>query len=196
MTGMKESQKNDRDKTAPGAMTRPAKRKRHERQLEVMRRYCRGESLPSIASSLGVAQQTVRNDLDEAREHWRERSRTTYDEELAMKLAELAELRREAWNSWHRSCEDPDAAPGHADPAADAALAVTTSKQPGDPRFLTELRRLLELEAKLRSLPSTKAAEENHQPPPRFIEVVVNTPEEVDRFMTLAEFEQHVQRAR
>ena len=146
---------------------------RNSRAMEVMHRYVHGEPLASIAKALSIAPRTAAKDLEKAKQYWRERSRTSYEEELLLKLAQIADLVHEARAAWQRSCEPTDANPD--------------AKSPGDPRLLAELRKLLEFEAKLRGMLTDRAGQQDpqNQPVPQFVEVIVNNREEALQFSEL-----------
>lgn len=73
---------------------------------EVARLSLKGLSQDEIAIELGLSQATVSRDLKAVRDQWSQKALRDIEEAKAQILAELAEVRREAWEAWERSKRD------------------------------------------------------------------------------------------
>jgi hypothetical protein len=63
---------------------------------EVERRHLRGDSNVAIADALGVAEVTIRRDIERIRKLWRERTGESIEDMKAAAVAELEDVRRRA----------------------------------------------------------------------------------------------------
>ena len=81
----------------------PAKR---EADLEIIAsRYLKGETQASIGAALGLAQQTVSDDLRTIRSRWLESSIRDFDSAKSIELAKIDLVESEYWQQWERSKE-------------------------------------------------------------------------------------------
>jgi hypothetical protein len=66
-----------------------------------------GESYAEISDALDVAKSTVARDVRRLKEQWRKDAERDMGEHLSRRLAELRAIKREAFESWLESKEDP-----------------------------------------------------------------------------------------
>jgi hypothetical protein len=90
----------------PGKNRKNDQYQRCERQRQVAELYLRGRSQVEIAYELGCSQPTVSNDLAAIRREWRATTTRDFEEATVQKLAEYAEVKKEAWRAWDQSKED------------------------------------------------------------------------------------------
>lgn len=101
-----------------------------ERRQRIARLYLQGLTQHEIARQVGLTQAAVSLALTACRRYWQEESKRDFEEKLALELAKLNELEREAWDAW-RSSRDP--------------ISPRGSPRPGDSRFLERVQRCIEL---------------------------------------------------
>ena len=161
-----------------------------QRQARVVELYLTGKSLRTIAADVGVTVRTVLRDVSRAREEWKERAARTYAELLPDKLAELEQMRQAAWDGWMKSLRDSDSetdsttvSSGKSNTNRSRTVAKTKARQNGDPRFLALLEKFMRLECQL--LGMLDADPVANQPAPVFVEVVVESREDVEQFEAL-----------
>lgn len=108
---------------------------REERRHQVSSLYRQGLSMGAIAASLGCAQSTVHQDIQVLKERWRKSADSNFVARLGAELARLEGVEHLAYEGWNRSLSLPPPSAGGANAAPPA----------GDPRFLHEARRCIEL---------------------------------------------------
>ena len=112
-----------------------------------------------IAQSLGLAPNLVGYHLRVLRQRWREQSDRDIDDALSEQLAKLDAIESEAWESWRRSQQPIETTLREsAGTGRDMAMVrqVTTA---GDPRFLEQVAKCIELRCKLLGLDAPRRHE-------------------------------------
>jgi hypothetical protein len=130
-----------------------------ERRQRVAGLYVRGKTQKEIAAILGVAQQRISEDLQHAREAWREDMVLSVEKHKAQHLAEIRAVIAEAWLGWERSCLPAEVSLTKAvegqQPRREASLR--REGQAGDPSFLAQVQKGLDQKAALLGLlPATR----------------------------------------
>jgi hypothetical protein len=87
--------------TKKGPRRKPIERERQ--RLECLTLYLAGEWQCDIAKKLRMSQSQVSRDIKAAHEEWAKRTTYNLDVEKAKRLAELANLERQAQQAWRRS---------------------------------------------------------------------------------------------
>jgi hypothetical protein len=109
-----------------------------QRRNKVMRLHVRGLTQTDIAARLGVSQATVCHDIRAVSKEWQE---SRVSDLNAAKMTELARLEwviRQAMNAYLRSCQAGPDEDGNPQPP-----------QPGDTRYLAEVRDAVQLRCKI-----------------------------------------------
>ena len=88
-------------------MSSTTEAQRAARRREVAKRLRLGESYAEISDALDVAKSTVARDVRRLKEQWRKDAERDMGEHLSRRLAELRAIKREAFESWLESKEDP-----------------------------------------------------------------------------------------
>jgi transposase len=88
-------------------MSSTTEAQRAARRREVAKRLRLGESFSEIADAVGVSKSTVGRDVKRLREQWGEEMQKDMSAHLSRRLAELKAIKREAFESWLESKEDP-----------------------------------------------------------------------------------------
>jgi hypothetical protein len=119
-----------------------------KRLQKVCELYCSGKSQWQIAGALGVNQATISRDLSALRIEWQSRRADVLDGRVAEELAKIDNLEREAWRAWYESCKDIKVR------RVSRRGKLTTEEfyrrtQSGDPRFLQQVSRSIEMRSNL-----------------------------------------------
>jgi hypothetical protein len=126
-------------------------------QLEIARRYCKGERQASIAVALGMTQAQVSRDLAVVVRQWQAEALHDLDAHKAAELARIDSLEREYWAAW-------EASKGQASRSTQSGTTVPDGKQnritatvvveerTGDPRYLAGVQWCIERRCKLLGL--------------------------------------------
>ena len=122
-----------------------------ERQEMVQRRYLGGESLLSIAKSLGLNYGTIWNDIEKTRQRWIDRACERRDVWVAQELAKIDKIEIEAWQGWTKSQQD---ATEHSQKRTKDGVEQTTKRkgQAGDSQFLQVALKCVERRCRLLGL--------------------------------------------
>jgi transposase len=88
-------------------MSSTTEAQRAARRREVAKRLRLGESYAEISDALDVAKSTVARDVRRLKERWRKDAERDMGEHLSRRLAGLRAIKREAFESWLESKEDP-----------------------------------------------------------------------------------------
>lgn len=151
-----------------------------ERREQVAQLYLQGWAQFPIAQRLGIAQQTVSDDLQIIRREWLDSRQQSYDEKMIKELIGIEMQESQLWEAWYRSCQletvrtvtskkqlqEIDTSTnkrkrGRKKSTDDRETAMviveenekTVTRQGiGDPRFMSEITRLRELRCKLLGL--------------------------------------------
>jgi len=145
--------------------------KRSEIQIEKDREqiaewYLQGWSQRKIAEKLKLALSSINRDIKAIREQWKQRTTINLDEYKTVKLVEIANSKKRAWEGWERSCEEFKAKTGIGKPIQKTdskgnvigeelkiiSQTIHTETRNGDPRFLSEVNKLISEECKLLGL--------------------------------------------
>ena len=137
-----------------------------------------GERIAAIALQVGISPRTVARDIERARATWKETTQRKYDELLPEKLAQLEEIRAESWAAWRKSREPKQ----RITRSEQHGETTTVEQQVGDPRFLSQLERVLRLECELRGMLDDKQAETK---PAEIVEVVIESRLQHEQFKAL-----------
>lgn len=142
-----------------------------ERRTQVWEGYLKGESQYHMAQRLGVTEQTVWYDLQDLRKQWANKYKDLEQQKME-ELAKLDNLERELWDAWERSKADremvtteyvPAQGSGSSGAASQGGAAgsvgmgairevVQKSGQTGDPRFLSEITKIIGIRCKVLGL--------------------------------------------
>jgi hypothetical protein len=128
-----------------------------ERRARVAALLLQGLRPSEIASRVGngsaCARVKVSQDLRAIREQWKRSALCDYDAERGRVLAELENLKREAFASWEKS----------------KRISTGKTSQPGNPRFLEVIRNCLQDEAELLGLRAKPGEVNQRQPVVSFV---------------------------
>jgi hypothetical protein len=128
-----------------------------ERRAKVAALFAAGRKQFEIVTELGLSgaagAMTVSRDLKAIRKEWLRSSLRDYDAERGRVLAELGNLKREAFASWERSKK----------------ISTGKTNQPGNPRFLEVIRNCLQDEAELLGLRAKPGEVNQRQPVVSFV---------------------------
>jgi predicted transcriptional regulator len=113
-----------------------------DRRRQVSELYLRGWSQADIARQLSVSQATISSDLKTIREEWRQSAIWNYDEAVSLARQQLDLLEREAWSGYQRS-QQPAESTKVVQNGSDKRAEKTVKQQPGDPRFLETIHRVI-----------------------------------------------------
>ncbi len=130
---------------------------RTDRAARVWKLHCQGLKQTEIAARLGVAQPTVSRYIAKVEEIMRVFYDPARDDRHRVRqLAELQQLRREAWEEWERSKADAEeAAVQQSTGGRDGSgqkVSKKTRHQTGDSKYLVVIMKALEREAALLGL--------------------------------------------
>jgi hypothetical protein len=122
-----------------------------ERRHRVAAMYLQGKNQYEIAALLHLTQQQISLDLQYCNRQWQAAQLEATEARKAQQLAELALLRREAWAAWVRSQAPKEITATEATEGGTTTrkASVRKEEQVGDPRFLAEIRGVIETEAKI-----------------------------------------------
>jgi hypothetical protein len=137
-------------------MAAPRRKAQRERDMErTADLYCRGWAQQRIAKELGVSPSTICQDLKTIRQRWRDSQISNIDEHIAKTLAQLDLAESEAWAAWEAS-KGPHLKTRTVDRSADdggyTETATSEEELTGDPRYLSEIRGIIERRCKLLGL--------------------------------------------
>lgn len=150
-----------------------------QRQAETITLYLGGAKIDEIAEKQNVSERTVMRDINRARKKWKEHTARNYDELLPEKLIQLEEIRAAAWAGWHQSREDVE----EVTVSEKNGITKKARGQSGNPAFLAQLAKVLQLECQLRGILEN---ENESTTIPTIVEVVINTKSEHEEFKTLS----------
>jgi DNA-binding MarR family transcriptional regulator len=136
------------DPKGVSAVTRAHQLAIAERRERITSLVLRRVSQKDIASQIGVSQGTVSKDITAVEREIACRRQANAEEIRARKLAELAEIKAEAWRGWENSLRD-----GRKTQKGVLGAGVVdtsaTEQRDGDPRFLKEVRECISEECDL-----------------------------------------------
>ena len=167
------------------------------RQAEVVRLYLTGHRIATIVRELGVSTRTVMRDLERARKTWKEQIGRTYDDLLPEYLERLQTLWQANWDGWRRSLQDT-----HTRSKSDTTgekgsyetKTTTKSKSSGNPRYLSQLERILRTECELLGL-LDKDGNTGNQDAPQVQEIVISSHAEYEEFKQTVSMEEFKKQA-
>ena len=122
-----------------------------QRRQKVADLYLRGWPQMEIAAHLGCAQTTVSGDLRRIRQEWRDSSVRDFDEARAVELKKIDRVEREAWAAWERS-QQPAQSAHTTDEPNQRRTRRHVKNQYGDPRFLEQVNRCIQMRCALLGL--------------------------------------------
>lgn len=143
---------------------------RAQRRLNVAELYLRGYTQARIAQELGCSEPTVKKDLTYLMEQWVTESRLAFDQRKAKELARIDRLEEMAHRGWtlslerqevHRSLKKQvrqqvrnadNKVTGHRMVPVEETTEVVVKGQGGDPRFLEEMRKCVEMRMRILGL--------------------------------------------
>lgn len=118
--------------------------------------YHQGELLRDIAAKVKYTVETVRLDLVALQGQWLENQKALYAQRQIRELQRLDLLEEENWEAWQRSKEvaliEVDEQTVGGKDGGKSLTRATRRHQVGDPRFLTELRRIVETRCRILGL--------------------------------------------
>lgn len=145
---------------------------RMERRTRAAELYLEGWTQAKIAAELGVNQPCISDDLAWIRDQWLAQGLVAFDEKRAIEIEKINHIESEAWAAWHRSTEPgvttkkgtveelkpvkvAEARPGKKakyEPQMVPTKEIdetVTRHQVGDPRFLEQVFKCVEMRLKL-----------------------------------------------
>lgn len=112
--------------------------------------------IQDIAKAVKSHRNTVREDLAALQAQWLDNQKALYAERQIRELQRLDELEEENWEAWQRSKEvaliEVDEQTVGGKDGGKSVTRATRRHQVGDPRFLTELRRIVETRCRILGL--------------------------------------------
>jgi len=117
--------------------------------------YLKGWIQADIAAEIGMAQQTVSNDIKALQKDWLASALIDFNEAKSQELAKVDRLEREYWQAWERSCEDAETITekARASKGSERPDSVEKTKQAkgqaGDPRFLNGVQWCIDRRCKI-----------------------------------------------
>lgn len=107
-----------------------------ERRVGVARMYLQGMSQAEIAEKYDLDRTQITKDLKAIRQQWLESRLADYNELIHRELASIEEVERNAWEGWHRSCENAVTVKRTGTGEAETDTETTVKGQAGDASFL------------------------------------------------------------
>lgn len=152
------------------AGTKSTNREIDQTKAQVAALWARGQSTAKIATAVGKSERQVRRYVEALREAWRE-SITSHDDIRLQQLAELSEIKEEAWSAWGKSKDEQRTAtvetkgPQEGGNGAggrrrgQALSRISTQTNPGEAKYLQLLLDAIDAQNKLLGLVVIKHAE-------------------------------------
>jgi hypothetical protein len=150
--------------------------------------YLQGMTMRAIGHELGISVKTVFNDMERARQKWREVVARSYEEHLPAKLAELDAVRAAAWEGWKRSLEDDvtdHKEKGSNSQGSNSKRSKKRRRQSGNPAFLARVESATRMECKLLGLLDRDSGDGDTDAP-KIVEVIITSREEHEEFNTIS----------
>lgn len=120
--------------------------------------YLKGCPQSEIAAQLNLTQATVSRDLKLIQEQWRQSAISDMGEVKQRELEKIDLIEYEAWQAWLRSQADAITTNEF-----DGNKSTNTKNQYGDPRFLAQIERCIELRCKILGINAPTKIEVNWQ---------------------------------
>jgi len=159
--------------------------------------YIRGDSISKIARDNNVEPGKVYTVIARCKQEWKTLAAQNYEEQLATRLAELEEIKRESWKGWESSRKNAVEVIEKNEPGGeglDGEISITTKTkgQSGDPAFLGVLIKAIRTQAELtglmRKYGDTKAEGEAISNQPQVVEIVITDKRDLDRIYSVDQF--------
>lgn len=164
--------------------TKAAQVAAESRSKEIVADYLDGVTVSQIARKIGIHHVTVWRIIEKARAEWLKDSAEEYTEQLPHRMAELEELKREAWEQWHRSKRDSlQTAEERGDNANGPFTKVSkkTLGRLGNAAYLELIHKTIRTQAEMTGL--LKQSDTNTDvPAPLFVEIVVDNKDQILSF--------------
>lgn len=139
-----------------GDVKRQKKSSREQRRARIARLYHNGWLIQDIAKAVKSCRDTVRGDLAALQAQWLDNQKALYAERQIRELQRLDVLEEENWEAWQKSKEaaltEMDEQTVGGKDGGKSVTRATRRHQVGDPRFLTELRRIVETRCRILGL--------------------------------------------
>jgi hypothetical protein len=169
-------------------------RKQSEQRLarlpEVTRLYLHGWTVQQLATRFHCTEATIYNDLNTARELWRQRAVQDTSAWVAEQLARLDECERAAWEGWQRSLEkeETNLTENSSNPSGDSTRTRRTVKETtGRPEYLKTILGCIAERSRLLKLTEPETIRVMQD---TVVEVVVASREEVGAMLSYGDFQQ------
>ena len=135
---------------------RQRKSSAEQRRARVAKLYHSGWLVQDIATAVKAHRETIRKDLACLQAQWLDSQKALYAQRQIRELQRLDVLESENWDAWQQSkevslTEMDEQTVGGKDGGKSVTRAVRRH-QVGDPRFLTELRRIVEARCRILGL--------------------------------------------
>lgn len=153
------------------AGSKSTNREIEQAKAQVAALWARGQSVPKIAAAIGKSERQVRRYVIALRDQWRE-SVLNHDDIRLQQLAELTEIKEEAWDAWGKSKneqrtatvetkgpQDGGTGGGAGRRRGQALSRISTQTTPGEARYLQLLLDAIDAQNKLLGLVVIKHAE-------------------------------------
>jgi predicted transcriptional regulator len=131
-----------------------------ERDLAVIaERILQGHEQAAIAKDLGLSQPQISYDMRKIRARWAERASAAVEEHVHQQLAETRMIKKTAWESWRRSCNEKKRSATVARKSGGKETAekrVLSEERDGNPAYLDLFMKAMEREARLLGLDKQK----------------------------------------
>jgi len=128
------------------------------RRHDVAERYCRGETIYTIAEAVGVHPSTVSRDLGTIHQEWVQSAVRDFDRARAIELSKIDYLERRYWEAWERSRQDAETRTTEQS-GDDVKRRRQRTGQSGNPAFLAGVQWCINKRCELLGLDPPKRSE-------------------------------------
>ena len=136
---------------------------KQQHRAEIVRLLGEDRRQSEIAQELGISPQLVSKELKAIQDDWRFSTTGDFIDQKAREVARLNHMEGQLWEAWHKSTKGKKrnqqwAQPGeaaHAESDAESTvvrMSVTTENQPGNPRFMAAILKIVDQRCKLLDL--------------------------------------------